>query len=94
MNIKKTKKFFDANEIVALKADKSKSNDVIEQLIELGNTETAIPYYAIYAPGLDKPITKGGPILSGWVIDSLEEAMGESADKTKTASKENQTQKM
>jgi thiol:disulfide interchange protein len=91
LNIKQTKKFFDKHNIVALKANKAESDEVLEQLVELGNSEQAIPFYAIYAPGMDQPITAGGPILPGWVIDSLEMAIGnrsETADARNTASTE------
>jgi len=41
---------------------------------ELGNSKGAIPFYAIYGPGLEQPITAAGPISSGWVYESLEKA--------------------
>ncbi len=91
LNIKQTKQFFEDNNIVALKANKAESEEVVQQLVELGNSEEAIPFYAIYAPGMDQPITTGGPILPGWVIDSLEMAIGhraETADARNTASTE------
>ncbi|MCH2182679.1 MAG: hypothetical protein MK108_11800 [Mariniblastus sp.] len=37
----------------------------------LGNSQKAIPFYAIYAPGLDKPITFSGLITSSGVIREL-----------------------
>ncbi len=91
LNIKQTKRFFDKHNIVALKANKAESEEVLEQLVELGNPEQAIPFYAIYAPGMDQPITTGGPILPSWVIDSLKTAIGhraETADALNTASTE------
>ena len=84
MNIKQTKKFFEKHKIVALKANKAESDEVVQQLVELGNSQEAIPFYAIYAPGMDQPITTGGPILPGWVIDSLEQAIGSSSETADT----------
>ena len=71
MNVRKTHEFFAKNGIVALKADKAKSPEVEQQLVELGNSQKAIPFYAIYAPGLDKPITFSGLITSSGVIKEL-----------------------
>ena len=71
MNVRKTHDFFAKNEIVALKADKAKSPEVEQQLVELGNSQKAIPFYAIYAPGLDEPITFSGIITSSGVIKEL-----------------------
>ena len=56
-----------------------------EQLVELGNSQKAIPFYAIYAPGLDKPITFSGLITSSGVIKELSQftqARSESARAT------------
>lgn len=71
MNVRRTHDFFAKNDIVALKADKAKSPEVEQQLVELGNSQKAIPFYAIYAPGLDEPITFSGIITSGGVIKEL-----------------------
>ncbi len=71
MNVKKTHDFFVKNNIVALKADKAKSTEVEQQLVELGNSQKAIPFYAIYAPGLDKPLTFSGLITASGVIKEL-----------------------
>ncbi len=73
MNVRRTHDFFAKNDIVALKADKAKSPEVEQQLVELGNSQKAIPFYAIYAPGLDEPITFSGIITSGGVIKELEQ---------------------
>lgn len=88
MNVQQTKEFFEENNIVAVQADKGNENqiDEIEQLlVELGNTEAAIPFYAIYGPGIEKPITADAVITRGWVYESLEKAKGEN----KSAGKDN-----
>ncbi|MEE2826637.1 MAG: hypothetical protein VYE64_08420 [Planctomycetota bacterium] len=54
-------------------------------MVELGNSQKAIPFYAIYAPGLDKPITFSGLITSSGVIKELSQftqARSESASAT------------
>lgn len=88
MNVKKTKEFFKERNIVALKADKGNEDRVDEMLDfmnKLGNTEGAIPFYAIYGPGLDKPITAAGAITPDWVYESLEKAKGNSDGSAATA---------
>lgn len=58
MNVKATKEFFEANNIVAMRAYKSEYNPQVERELErLGNTLRAIPYYAVYSPGMETPIT-------------------------------------
>ena len=82
MNVKQTKEFFKENNIVALKADKGNElrvDEMIGFMQELGNPEGAIPFYAIYGPGLDKPITADALITRDWVYESLKKAKGESA---------------
>ncbi len=77
MNVKETKEFFKENNIVALKADKgneARADEMIAFMQELGNPEGAIPFYAIYGPGLDEPITADALITKGWVYESLEKA--------------------
>lgn len=89
MNVKQTKEFFEENNIVAVKADKGNENQIDEieaLLIELGNPKAAIPFYAIYGPGLDKPITADALITQNWVYESLKKAKGESASADKSAS--------
>lgn len=77
MNVKKTYKFFRDHDVVALKANKAKSAEVGEKLIELGNSQQAIPFYAVYAPGLDQPVTFAPGIMSAdHVIDQIEKAIG------------------
>lgn len=88
MNIRKTKQFFEEHGIVAVRADKSKSPEVEEQLVELGNTEKGIPYYAVYGPGINEPITAEGIITPGWVIESVTKAMGENSDSSETATRQ------
>ncbi len=64
MNIRGTKQFFDEHGVVALKADKDTMAGVDDLLRELGNTATAIPYYAVFSPGLEEPIHFGGNFLT------------------------------
>lgn len=82
MNVRRTHDFFATNDIVALKADKAKSPEVEQQLVELGNSQKAIPFYAIYAPGLDEPITFSGIITSGGVINELKQFTQDKASLT------------
>ena len=85
MNVKKTNAFFKEHEIVALKADKgneSRINEMLALMKELGNSKEAIPFYAIFGPGLDEPLTASGPITSGWVYESLEKAKANSSEET------------
>ena len=80
MNIRSTKRFFEENNVVAVKADKDKMPGVNDLLKELGNTSTAIPYYAIFSPGLDEPIHFGGNVLTaGQVEDVVQEALDAAA---------------
>ncbi|MGI9519169.1 MAG: hypothetical protein ACR2NP_19110 [Pirellulaceae bacterium] len=76
MNIRSTKRFFEENGVVAVKADKDKMPGVSELLTELGNTPGALPYYAVFAPGLDTPIHFGGNVITaGQVQDQVQEAL-------------------
>jgi len=76
LNIRSTKNLFEEHGVVALKADKDKMPGVNDLLKELGNTATAIPYYAIYSPGWDKPKHFGGTVLTrGTVKTIIEEAL-------------------
>ena len=81
LNIRKTKQLFEEHGVVALKADKDKMPGVNELLKQLGNTATAIPYYAIYSPGWDKPKHFGGNLLTHGqvkqIIEDAREAAGE-----------------
>lgn len=78
MNTKSNKAFFEANEVVALRADKGKIPEEVKDILtELGNPKELIPYYAIYGPGLHKPITLEGPITHGQVSSAIEKAKGD-----------------
>lgn len=81
MNIRRTKKFFEENNVVALKADKDKSPEVNELLKELGNTATAIPYYAIFSPGTNSPDHFGGDFVltAGEVEERVQKALDAAA---------------
>ena len=75
MNVKQTHEYFEANGIVAIRADKgvTKTAGQIDNLLEeLGNATRAIPYYAIYPPGGGEPMVLEGLILSKNVIDIFE----------------------
>ncbi len=88
LNIRSTKKLFDQHGVVALKADKDKMPGVNDLLKQLGNTATAIPYYAIYSPGWDQPRHFGGNVLTpGKVKTIIEEAL-QAADKSKDNSQQ------
>ena len=84
MNVRSTKAFFEEHGVVAVKADKDKMPGVTELLVELGNTPGALPYYAIFAPGLNEPIHFGGNVLTaGQVKEMVQEALdagGSAAD--------------
>jgi len=85
LNIRSTKRFFEENNIVALKADKNVSPEVNELLKELGNSSTAIPYYAVYSPGLKEPIHFGGNFLTGGAVQEvLQKALGETEETAKS----------
>lgn len=88
MNVKETKEFFKDHNVVALKADKGNKDRVDEMLKfmkQLGNPEGAIPFYAVFGPGLDKPITADALITKSWIYESLEKAKG-SSDSSAAAS--------
>ena len=58
MNVKATQEFFEENNIIAMRAYKSDFNPQVErELVRLGNSLKAIPFYAVYSPGMEKPIT-------------------------------------
>ena len=91
MNVKETNVFFKEHNIVALKADKGNKNQLNEMLPlmkELGNSKGAIPFYAIYGPGLDQPITADALITRDWVYESLEKAKSDSEESATTSSEE------
>lgn len=82
MNIRSTKRFFEDNNIVALKADKNVSPEVNGLLKELGNSSTAIPYYAVYSPGLKEPIHFGGNFLTGGAVQEVLQKALDANEKT------------
>lgn len=74
-----------ANGVKTLKADKTNSSPEIDQLlVELGNTTTAIPYYAVYPADGGAPIIMEGPITPWQVIGALR-AGGQSQSKNVSA---------
>ncbi|MEL7496615.1 MAG: hypothetical protein AAFN77_03335 [Planctomycetota bacterium] len=76
MNVRSTREFFEANNVVAMRAYKSPMNpDVDNQMIKLGNKLTAIPFYAIYAPGEEEPVTFDGIISAGGIQDEIKRLM-------------------
>jgi hypothetical protein len=80
LNVRSTKKFFEENGVVALLADKDTMPEVNPLLKDLGNSLAAIPYYAIYAPGLDQPIHFGGNVLTpGKVREEVQKALDAAA---------------
>ena len=80
MNTKQNKELFENYEVVALKADKGKIPDEVKDILtELGNPKELIPFYAIYGPGISKPITLEALITHGQVADAIEKAMGDAA---------------
>jgi thiol:disulfide interchange protein len=91
LNVRSTYKFFEENGVVALKGDKDKTPEVDEVLRELGNKATAIPYYAVYAPGLQRPIHFGGVsvLTPTQVRDAVQQAID--ASRVATAESEGRT---
>ena len=76
MNIKSTKQFFTANKVVALKADKDRMPEVTPLLKQSGNPAGALPYYAVYGPGLDGPIAfEGLPLTTGQGREVIQQAL-------------------
>ena len=68
MNVEKMKVFVEANDIVMMKADKTKKADwpeIDELLISLGNPSRQIPFYAIFPAGRpNEPIVMSGVYTS------------------------------
>ena len=80
---------------MAVKANKSKSQEIADKLIELGNSQQAIPFYAVYAPGLERPLTFAPGLLTpSMVQDYILQAMqgAEKSDTTVASSEANQVQ--
>ena len=77
MNTKKTKELFESFDVVALKADKGVNPDAVEKkLAELGNPKAAIPFYAVYGPGIKNPITFDSAITRRHVAKTIGKASG------------------
>ncbi len=77
MNVEKMKRFVEANDIVMLKADKTKNPPEIDDLLlKLGNPTRQIPFYAIFPAGrANQPIVMDGLYASpDAFIKKLEEA--------------------
>ncbi len=80
MNIRSTKRFFEENGVIAMHADKDTMPEVNPLLRSLGNSLAAIPYYAVYARGLDEPIHFGGNVLTpGRVREEVQKALDAAA---------------
>ena len=81
MNTKPNKQFFEEHNIAALKADKGKIPEAVKEILtELGNPSQAIPYYAIYGPGVPEPITFAGPITRDQVSAAIANVRAKSAE--------------
>lgn len=75
LNIAETKALFAEHKIVAMKADKTVKSPEIDRILEeLGNTGKAIPFYAVFVPGSDKPVVFDGLISHDTVRAKLAEA--------------------
>ena len=58
------KQWFESNDVLVLKADKSQDSPEVDQLLqELGNSTKAIPYYALIQPG-ETPVHFDGVYLT------------------------------
>ena len=80
LNTKNNKSFFEEIGVVAMRADKGVIPVEVEvKLTELGNPKQAIPFYAVYGPGLSEPITFEGPITPSQVSSAIEAAKGTAA---------------
>lgn len=75
LNTTETKLVVEENGIVTLVADKTRDNEEVDQLlIALGNEAKATPFYAIFPADGRPPITLGGQITEGQIIEALREA--------------------
>ncbi len=77
MDVEVTRKYITDNNIVAIKADKTKdSPDIDALLVKLGNHAKAIPFVAVYPAGQpDKPIVLDGVFASpAPVLEALKKA--------------------
>lgn len=70
-----TKNVIEKLNIVAMKADKTRPNNEITELLkELGNGSAAIPYFVVFPGNGGPPIKQDGPLTVGAVVDMLEKA--------------------
>ena len=75
MNTLTTLAIVKTNGVKTLKADKTnKSSEIDQLLVELGNSTTAIPFYAIYPANGSDPITLKGPITPWQIFRALQKA--------------------
>lgn len=75
MNTKTTRELVNKLKVKPLIADMTRDfPEANELLSELGNTEKAIPYLAIYPGDGRDPIILEGPILQGQIVDALNQA--------------------
>jgi thiol:disulfide interchange protein len=75
LNTSATRKWVEENEVIPIKADKTRdAPDVDALLIELGNLGRTLPYVAIYPADGSRPIILDGPITQGSVLDALKQA--------------------
>lgn len=78
MNTKSTKEIVEQHNVVAMRADKAEMGEEFQQVLAaLGNPKSAIPFYAVYGPGVTAPITFDGPISHKQVADAIIRAKGE-----------------
>jgi thiol:disulfide interchange protein len=76
LNTLKTKHLVEKHNIKVLQADKThQAPEVDRLLIELGNPDKFIPYYAVYPADGGEPILFGGGLITQQqVLDYLEQA--------------------
>ncbi|MBC8873062.1 MAG: hypothetical protein H8E44_26820 [Planctomycetes bacterium] len=75
MNTSKTMTLVRGNKVVTLKADKTGDAPEADQLlVELGNKAKAIPFYAVYPAGVERPIVLQGLVTQQQVLDALKRA--------------------
>lgn len=59
-----------------MKADKDRMPEVTPLLKKLGNPTGAIPFYAVFGPGMEGPISFGGTVLTtGKVREVVQQAL-------------------
>lgn len=94
MNKKEVKQFVTENEVLTIKADKSSSNplmqDINKLLNKLGNDSAGLPYYVVYPAGGGEPVVFDGLITKGRILRELKKAVqagGPASKQTAAASK-------